>query len=664
MKQIFALIIILLISLNYYSSCQWEEMNSGLYKGKIVKILLFNDTIYAAVDEMGIYYSTDKGIQWTRMKKSPSPRCFYVDTNLIVVGTWGNGIFLSKDRGQSWISKNNGLPSNYITAVFSKDGVLFAGVWGYGVYISSDEGDNWVRTYISSGRAYSFIAKDDYIFVGTDDGVFFSDNDTLWYPTNLRGVEVYSLAVNGTWLFAGASNAMYISTDKGKKWTKFQFPTAVVQDVQVVGDTILTATSIGIYYSTNNGNNWKIITPISDSPNTFSILFFDGIILAGTYENGLLYSSDWGSTWAQLGFKFAYELNALTATGETLLAATDSGIFISWYMGKTWGKSRIANKFVNTIHYCNGYVFAGVKNEILFSTNYGLSWTNLQIGSVLVKSPLTFDCNSNYVFAGGEGAYFAYSTFPVKSFKEDFFYSTVSSLKVLDTVVLIGSYQGVYTNSIPPSFPTLLGLPDRAVLAIESLNGNIIAGTVYGIFVSTDFGLTWELRNNGIPKQNITSLRVWNNIIFAGGDYGLYYSTDLGQTWQIAYSQNYLPKSPIVSILIVDQYLYIADKFLGIFRSKLNNYVSSVKEMQPNYSFTVRPNPTNNLLTIEFPLEIGIKNVKILNVLGLEVINDIEIKNNNLGNIFLKVDRLPIGSYIVVIELNNGKINSFPFVKF
>ena len=63
----------------------------------------------------------------------------------IFAGTWGNGVFLSTDNGESWTEVSNGITQPFILSlVINAEGDIFAGAdFGGGVFRSVDNGRTW-----------------------------------------------------------------------------------------------------------------------------------------------------------------------------------------------------------------------------------------------------------------------------------------------------------------------------------------------------------------------------------------------------------------------------------------------------------------------------------------------------------------------------------------
>ena len=119
----------------------------------------------------------------------------------------------------------------------------------------------------------------------------------------------------------------------------------------------------------------------------------------------------------------------------------------------------------------------------------------------------------------------------------------------------------------------------------------------YGLYYSTDLGITWiRAVNNGIKKDQwgripITALATKDNKIYAGTWYseGIYVSTNNGDDWSLI--NNGLKGNNISSLFINGQNLYIGIEGNGIFTSS-NNGVnwSNISNNLPTFSDGTAPN--------------------------------------------------------------------------
>jgi photosystem II stability/assembly factor-like uncharacterized protein len=135
---------------------------------------------------------------------------FHINAEGIYAGTFCGGLLFSADHGQTWTSRNSGLPPvTAITSVVQAGSELFMSTYS-GVYGSADQGLNWRQagTQLSGKVVYGMTTHGNDLFAATaDNGVYMSsDKGNSWssindgFPEKLR---TFCVCVNGSWLFAG-----------------------------------------------------------------------------------------------------------------------------------------------------------------------------------------------------------------------------------------------------------------------------------------------------------------------------------------------------------------------------------------------------------------------------------------------------------------------------
>jgi len=103
------------------------------------------------------------------------------------------------------------------------------------------------------------------------------------------------------------------------------------------------------------------------------------------------------------------------------------------------------------------------------------------------------------------------------------------------------TYQGIYRSINGASNWVYSGLNGRNIIGIISLGNNIFAGTDSGVYLSTNSGVNWVAKNNGLPPNNLNGL---GRICVSGGKVfasiqsgltlaGLYVSTNNGDNWTL-----------------------------------------------------------------------------------------------------------------------------------
>ena len=307
----------------------------------------------------------------------------------------------------------------------------------------------------------------------------------------------------------------------------------------------------GVYTTTDNGINWSQTS--LNNVNTYSVLVNENYVFAGT-ENGIYLSTNNGSNWTQtsLNNQFVY---TLALNGNTIFAGTYSGVFLSTNNGTNWIQTSV-NLRTNTLAVFNNNIFAGTDGSGIFvSSNNGTNWAQINI---YTNSYFTsFAISGNMIFAGRSNATMQFPNTIIASTDTGVTWSSIVFTHFISTLTAIGN--------------------------------NIFAGTVSGIFVSTNTGMNWTQRNEGWNPPSISvSFCILNNYIFAGSNVNSVYRRPLGE---------------LVTVI-----------------SSVSNQIPLEYSMKQNY-----PNPFNPTTKIKFEIpnpksETNSKTeIRIYDVLGKEV---------------------------------------------
>jgi len=212
--------------------------------------------------------------------------------------------------------------------------------------------------------------------------------------------------------FAARASGLFLSDDEGLHWRsaydslKLQAPiptmAVAIQPDFTHTSLVLAGVGGGILRSIDRGQTWETI-PLPPPPPIVSTLVFspnyiqDGIIFAGTMEDGVLFSSDRGHSFASWNFGLL-DLNILClaispgfAEDEILYAGTQSGIFRSSNGGRAWrevdlpfGFEAVISLALSPNHIQDRLVLAGTETKGLWrSSDGGKTWEQLGQDSVL-----------------------------------------------------------------------------------------------------------------------------------------------------------------------------------------------------------------------------------------------------------------------------------------
>lgn len=110
----------------------------------------------------------------------------------------------------------------------------------------------------------------------------------------------------------------------------------------------------------------------------------------------------------------------------------------------------------------------------------------------------------------------------------------------------------------------------KLIRCFAESDGVIYAGTeLNGVFVSTDKGITWKQKNNGLNGTGVLSLVNHNDTVYAGVyGKGISFSVDRGETWQ--HHKSYIDSVTIIALRSSGAVLYAATNYHGVFSSSDN----------------------------------------------------------------------------------------------
>jgi len=272
MKTIF--IIFILFVLSYLNAkAQWEL---SIYGDKANCMTVSGSTIYAGFQNDGIYYSKNEGDSWSHCFSpvwvggtASNIYSIAINESRIVAGTDARMEFSSNLTGGSWTQPYYACMVNdqEIDVLASNGNYIYAGWGNHGYFVSNDGGNSFSSwDNIPGSYQYSIAASGNYVFVGTDIGVYLSnDNGNDWYDINygLPTTAIKALAISGANILAGTSDSgVYLSTDNGLSWNARNsgLGNLSIRSLAVSENIIVANTGGGIFQSNNNGTSWFDIT--------------------------------------------------------------------------------------------------------------------------------------------------------------------------------------------------------------------------------------------------------------------------------------------------------------------------------------------------------------------------------------------------------------------
>jgi hypothetical protein len=291
----------------------------------------------------------------------------------------------------------------------------------------------------------------------------------------------------------------------------------------------------GVLKSIDNGNNWTTISSGLLGLEVTCMLSTGLDIYAGTYYNGLYKLS--GTTWNQVDVCDEFTVHALGFCGSTLYAGINNSIYTS-SDGATWTKVFDFNKGIYAtcfaFYCCTAY--AGTNAAGVYVSNDGASWTQINKGL-----NLNINCLLEYkqiLYAGTQsGIFYQDVVNTVDSTWTIFGLSTtpVTSLLYYNKNLFVGSdgfelYRYDWLNW----YSVNSQLNGKSIKALYNSASIMFAGTKqFGVFKSSDDGVTWLSSGKGINQSNVRDILVDNQkiLVLNANNDGINQTTDNGDTW-------------------------------------------------------------------------------------------------------------------------------------
>jgi Secretion system C-terminal sorting domain len=512
--------------------------------------------IYLAAAFGGIWKTTNSGVNWypkTDFEVTLSSGAIaidHIDPEIIYYGTGeatyftysyaGSGLLKSTNGGNTWVNYISGLPvSTYFSRIVvnpNNNSILFAALGVSGLYKSTNSGESWFLSV--PGRC----------------------DDVLFSPDGSR---VYCI---------GSGSGYRMSADSGNTFTPYSpFVLGTRNHIalcksspQIIYSAVYEGTTVSVYKSTNAGLNFNLLQ------NNFtgaSQAWYDFYIQVNPFEPDYAYVGLidlWRTTNGSIFTKITntsagpvhvdhHNMDFHPTDPDKLICANDGGVWYSANRGSNWINLnstlnltqfyRIASDPGNSSHLIGGTQDNGIQrttgspvwNVLIFGgdggdacfhpvdNNYVLAENQFNRLKRSTNGGVNWQTDTSGLF--GRGAWIG----PIISHPDSagiFYTAREQVFKSTDYgdnwFALSAGTTGIISQlSISESEPSIM---------YASSNSNV--------FVSTNGGVTFSVRNSGLPVRTVTSFSVHpdssNTAIVTLSGFGtghVYRTTDLGISW-------------------------------------------------------------------------------------------------------------------------------------
>jgi photosystem II stability/assembly factor-like uncharacterized protein len=392
----------------------------------------------------------------------------------IFVGTLGGGVYRSTNGAENWEYASFGLTDFDVYELAGRGNTVYAGTRGAGVFVSTDNGANWTAPMsgVLPGRATALLATDNVV------------------------------------LFATADRKFFRSTNEGQSWSVL--PTApaaqVVETLVELDGAIVAGDGVGILHrSTDGGLSWTTIDPGHGNAINSIAQIYNGDVLMGT-SGGVYVSQDALQTWSPMktGMSGSSVPQLFVDDQNDAYAATSgSGVYRWNPAASTWES---ANANLNTdwiVGFCD---LPGADFLTLFSVQLiqkwnaaSSTWTERMQGFIAPRLYCITEDAEGRIYTGGASGN-AYRSYDGGSSWQRVF----------------GGRTRQIVNAVIPISATEL----------------VIGTQGDGVYYSTDAGVSWVPRNDGLGNSSIYAMhRSGSGKLFAASAKGLFVSHNNGLSW-------------------------------------------------------------------------------------------------------------------------------------
>jgi photosystem II stability/assembly factor-like uncharacterized protein len=339
--------------------------------------------------------------------------------------------------------------------------------------------------------------------------------------------------------------------------------------------TLLAGSSTGIYLSRDGGETWQPAPMPMSGSNVPAIAFSpnytaDGVVAAGTLEDGVVISTDRGESWYSRAFGlldaaiFAVAFSPAFADDSTLYAGTETALYYSYNQGRAWkdlhfpeSAAPALSLAVAAIEGAN-VIFVGTEAGGLYrSADQGGAWEKLSLPAACVNS-LHWSANSGALLAATEaGVYQSLDHGATWSLWLD--QPNIISLASSGALTAAGSVeQGIWLAEGAGPWQPVPGLSTRAFigLALSPAFAQDHTAYLYGpqerVWQSTDGARSWSALQPHLPVLDFRHVAVAPDFavsrgLAAAANAGVLVSDTAGQSWKrslteqaglVAYSPN------------------------------------------------------------------------------------------------------------------------------
>lgn len=674
---------VLLLSINIYSIDFWQQTN-GPY-GSTVMCMEYSPSgsiFCGTFTGGGIYKSTNNGAEWFKVLGDNRNSWAWVITTdkfgNLYAGCSGHGIIKSTDDGITWLQLSSTITPQAIAV--NSNGDIFAGLSAGHVFRSTNNGINWVSVNFGANGVRKILIKPNgYVFAAFPPYVNLStDNGTTWNritPMGMAGANDMSLDSSGNVLICN-SNGIFKTSNDGVNWQQICSEGSLLS-IAVAGDgAIYAGNDFGtIIKSTDNGLSWlKLFSNISIGGNSgvMDILIKpDEKLFAGYYYLGVFGSFDNGLTWNKINNRLSNQRISVvksSGSGRIYAGSFNDGLYYTTNNGDNWINAGFENKYPLQIGF-NGdqniFVYTpNLQGGLYRSTNGGATWEDNNNNGIPQGNVYQFLNINNSFFAASQSGIYKTTNNGINWVLKNINASRFRNIKEnSDHIIFASTESRLYRSSDMGESWQALDSLGYFIQGYCVYNNNVYCISSSRLYRSTNLGINWVIADSTANFSNLTCNNL--GVLFVSDWDGIYRSMDFGSNWEQINTG--LLFTDITSLNFDEQgFLYAGTWGAGVFRSTLStvNITTTGNQSLPD-KFSISqnyPNPFNPVTNIKFEIpKTGFVKITVFDMLG-KVVTTLVNQQLQPGsyNVYWDASNYPSGVYFYKIEVKNtDKIGVF-----
>ena len=325
---------------------------------------------------------------------------------VILIVSWSGGALAASERHSNPFGHEGAFAPSIQALATTKEGTVYAGSFGLGVFVSHDHGDTWKTINVGLGDRFILslaVDQKGIVYAGTvRGGIFRTKEDGMSWEAisqGLKRVEVKSLLAHSRGIYAGTGRGVYQWHETDQTWVVMAdgLDQILVSSMVMMDNQRLFVGTAGkgvLWLDTTKPGTatWqRVKSQFVDAKerlrhNHIRILAKnrDNTLFVGTQDGGIYHSVDRGKSWQAFGRSLPNDsIRGIVPTNAGVFVATGRGVYTTslpkakWTSVNTGLTQRAVQVMIMTPQ---GDLFAGTSAGAFRSQDRGQHWVNVSEG--------------------------------------------------------------------------------------------------------------------------------------------------------------------------------------------------------------------------------------------------------------------------------------------